>query len=190
MNRTVWSGLIGQLEAKGVIFDAGLSDSEIARAEVNYEINFPDDLRSILQSAFPNRFPFPNWRLVEDPHIRELLSMPLEGILFDVERNEFWLPEWGSKPSDSEGRRRIVEEKVKDAPRLIPIHSHRMMPSRPRIAGNPILSVHQTDIIYYGFDLDDYFRHEFGLDGRKDWQEQIRPIEFWEVERWQELRWR
>ena len=35
-----------------------------------------------------------------------------------------------------------------------------MMPDRPHLNGNPVLSVYQTDIVYYGFDLDDYLRHE------------------------------
>ena len=42
-----------------------------------------------------------------------------------------------------------------------------MMPDRPQLNGNPIFSIHQTDMIYYGFDLDDYFRHEFDLPNRK-----------------------
>jgi hypothetical protein len=39
-------------------------------------------------------------------------------------------------------------------------------------------------------DLDDYFRHEFHLQGRREWPGAIEPIEFWDVERWQDLRWR
>ncbi len=91
------------------------------------------------------------------------MRIPLDGLIFDVEHNEFWLPEWGSKPAAVEDARRVVELQVNEAPRLIPIYGHRMMPNRPHEAGNPVLSIHQTDIIYYGFDLDDYFRHEFGL---------------------------
>ncbi len=44
---------------------------------------------------------------------------------------------------------------------LIPIYSHRYIPSAPSEAGNPILSVYQTDVIYYGSDLEDYFVNEF-----------------------------
>ena len=188
MSRYAWSGLIEQLEAKGVIFDVGLTDSEVALAETNYGVSFPEDLRDFLQTALPSRFPFPNWRLSDDLFIKEMLRWPLDGVLFDVENSEFWLHEWGDKPSSGEKARSIVEEEVNRAPRLIPIYRHRMMPDRPVIPGNPVLSIHQTDIIYYGFDLEDYFRHEFDLEGRKDWPEQIRRIEFWDVERWQDLR--
>jgi hypothetical protein len=46
------------------------------------------------------------------------------------------------------------------APKLIPINGHRMMPDRLRSAGNPVRSIYQTEIIFYGFDLDDCLRHE------------------------------
>jgi hypothetical protein len=59
-----------------------------------------------------------------------------------------------------EDAKALVEEDVKKAPRLIPIYGYRMMPDRPHLTGNPVLSVYQTDIIYYGFDLDDYLRHD------------------------------
>jgi hypothetical protein len=65
---------------------------------------------------------------------------------------------------------------------------HRMMPDEPREAGNPVFSVHQTDIIYYGFDLLDYLRNEFKLRDRDPWPEKVRPIRFWDLERFQ-TRW-
>jgi hypothetical protein len=52
-----------------------------------------------------------------------------------------------------------------------------------------VFSVHQTDIIHYGFDLADYLRHEFGLPGRAPWPERVRPIRFWDLDRFQEVRW-
>jgi len=107
--------------------------------------------------------------------------------MFDVERNDFWLPEWGPRPVRIEDARSIVEERAGQAPRLIPINRHRMMLDRPYTAGNPIFSVYQTDIIYYGFDLDDYFRHEFNLPDRKPWPSEVRAVEFWDVDRWQHL---
>ncbi len=46
-------------------------------------------------------------------------------------------------------------------PKLIPIYSHRYIPSSLNEIGNPVYSVHQTDIIYYGKDLWDYFNIAF-----------------------------
>ena len=58
--------------------------------------------------------------------------------------------------------------------------------------GNPVFSLHQTDIIYYGVDLRDYLIHEFFA--REDvgvWPipETVRRIRFWEVERFLSVRW-
>ena len=75
------------------------------------------------------------------------------------------------------------------SPKLIPVYSHRMMPDEPQAAGNPVFSVHQTDIIYYGSDLADYLRHEFSLPGREPWPSQTRAIRFWDIDRFQEVRW-
>lgn len=192
MNESGWTDLIELMRGAraSAAFADGLSDAEVERAEENYGFRFPPDLRGLLQAALPNGFPFPDWRSGEDVRIRELLRLPLDGILVDVERNDFWLPEWGVRPVQDKDARAIVEEHVNQAPRLIPIYGHRMIPDRPHRIGNPVLSIHQTDIIYYGFDLDDYFRHEFGLPGRKPWPSEVPQVEFWDVDRWQDLRWR
>jgi hypothetical protein len=185
-----WRELIELLRNSGVLFRDGLTDDELLRAEENYNFTFPPDLRGFLKVAMPCGIPFPDWRAKDDPFIYDTLAIPLAGMLFDVQNNSFWLPEWGPKPSDIDQAIKIVERHVAQAPRLIPIYSRRMIPDRPHEAGNPVLSVHQTDIIYYGFDIDDYFRHEFNLPGRKPWPDRIRPIDFWDVDRFQDLRWR
>jgi hypothetical protein len=71
---------------------------------------------------------------------------------------------------------------------LIPILGGRYMPELPYEAGNPVFSVHPADIIYYGFDLEDYLRHEFNLP-REEWPSKVRRMEFWDPDRFQELRW-
>jgi len=69
-----------------------------------------------------------------------------------------------------DGRQRLeqaldrVGQKIAEAPKLIPVYSHRFLPSEPLANGNPVLSVWQTDIIiYHGPDLESYFEREFGL---------------------------
>ena len=112
-----------------------------------------------------------------------MLDWPLQGCLFDVEHNGFWLPEWGKRPELLSDAFKIATEMIAEAPKLIPIYSHRFVSEEPHEVGNPVLSVHQMDIIYYGFDLDDYLRHEFNLPGRKEWPLQVRPIRFWDPAR-------
>ena len=181
-----WSELIDLLRRAGMEFTPGLTDPEVERAEATYGFRFPPDLRSFLQTASPMYY---DWHSQDDPRIRDMMALPLDGVLFDVEHG-FWLPEWGPRPDTIERVNALVARLVERAPRLIPIYAHRMMPDRPHEAGNPVFSVHQTDIIYYGFDLDDYFRHEFNVPGRKPWPTEIRPIEFWDIDRFQDACWR
>jgi hypothetical protein len=187
-----WEQMIDELrESKyQVEFDAGLSDDEILQTENHYCFKFPTDLREFLQTALPRGDAFPDWRSSDDEAILyDWLDMPRQGIVFDIEHNGFWMEEWGALPRSLEEAIQTAGKLIASAPRLIPIYMHRMMPDKPQSVGNPVFSVHQTDIIYYGFDLADYLRHEFALPGREPWPENVRPIEFWDIERLQEVRW-
>ena len=44
---------------------------------------------------------------------------------------------------------------------MIPIFVHRAIPNDPVVAGNPVFSVYQTDIILYGANLTEYLGNEF-----------------------------
>ena len=46
--------------------------------------------------------------------------------------------------------------RLAQAPTLIPIYGHRYLPAGNGTHGHPVLSVYQTDIIFYGTDLADY----------------------------------
>jgi hypothetical protein len=169
-------------------FAPGLTDMEISVVESHLKFCFPPDLRAFLQTALPCGAGFPDWREPDFTSLQEWFEMPLEGILFDVKHN-FWLDEWGTRPEMLGDALELVTDLFHSAPRLIPIYSHRMMPAEPHLAGNPVFSVHQTDIIHYGFDLDDYFRNEFHLPNRRCWPTQVRPIRFWDIDRFQSVRW-
>lgn len=61
---------------------------------------------------------------------------------------------------------------------------HRYLPAEPCEAGNPVLSVHQTDIIVYGHDLRAYLRNEMtdSIEQRDRAMASApahRPIRFW-----------
>ncbi len=203
MDRGGWHDLVGQLCGTayqfGLItpsspvhrfeFDAGLTDAEVAAAEARFGFRYPPDLREFLQTALPRGPRFPDWRSGDEAALLDWLDLPRQGVLFDVEHNDFWLEEWGPRPGSVEEAVRAAGELVGAAPRLIPVYGHRMMPDEPHEPGNPVFSGHQTDIIHYGFDLADYLRHEFGLPSREPWPEQVRPIRFWDLDRFQEVRW-
>ncbi len=195
MDRGGWQELVDQLgnvefrtglitpntQTCRIEFDGGLTGAEVAAVEAKFALRFPPDLRAFLQTALPRGRQFPDWRSGDESALRDWLDQPRQGILFDIEYNGFWLEGWGPRPLTLNGAKQVVSELVAAAPRLIPIFLHRMMPDEPHLPGNPVFSVHQTDIIHYGFDLSDYLRYEFHLPGREPWPEQVRPIRFWDL---------
>jgi hypothetical protein len=182
-----WQMMVEALkQAHGVKFADGLTDDEVRGVELRYGFRFPPDLREFLQAGLPISDGFPDWRNGSPQDLQQWLDTPLDGILFDVQHNGFWLPEWGQRPVESDEAAVVVRQLVKDAPTLIPVCQHRMIPDRPHLAGNPVFSVHQTDIIYYGCDLRDYFLHEFLCVNLGWWPmfaNSIRKIEFWDLDR-------
>jgi len=170
------------LAGAGVSFEPGLTENELRRIEERYEFTFPPDLRSFLMFALPTSKGFINWRNEIDDEIANRVQWPYDGICFDIEHNAFWPTTWGPRPPSLEERFAIAKTAVDAAPKLIPICGHRYIPDRPNVAGNPIFSVYQTDIIYYGRNLGDYLENEFAyyfertrdLPGRD-----IKHIEFW-----------
>lgn len=170
------------LERAGVDFARGLTPRELQAAEEHFHFTFPPDLRSFLSYAMPVGGRFPPWRDLDNAELARQFNWPIQGICFDIEQNEFWPPEWGIRPSVLEDAFAIARARVAAAPKLIPISGHRYMPDRPHASGNPVFSVYQTDIIYYGGDLENYLCNEYHYYfGTPQYalSSQIRPIEFW-----------
>ncbi|MFT7535518.1 MAG: hypothetical protein ACI85K_001471 [Hyphomicrobiaceae bacterium] len=162
-----------------VAFDPGLTDAEVAQIELQHGFRFPPDLRAFLQTALPIGPGFPEWRGDNVRSPTAWMRGVKEGIFFDVEHNAFWLEEWTARPYSDVAAIEAAAAFLDKAPLLIPVFGHRMLCCEPLTAGNPVLSLHQADVIYYGYDLEDYLRHEFDLDGRQPWPDEIRQIRFW-----------
>jgi hypothetical protein len=192
MSNGAWHDTVARLRSVGVQFEDGLTDAEVAAAESRFEFRFPPDLRELLQTALPSGEHFPNWRSGSVARLRRWLDIPRDGVVFDIEEYEFWLDEWGPRPADLRDAVREAERLIAASPKLIPVCMHRMMPDEPHVPGNPVFSVHQTDIIAYGHDLADYLDREFHLidDESKRVQAEPRPIRFWDIDRFQNVRWR
>jgi hypothetical protein len=156
----------------------GYTQSEIDVAQERYRLRFPPDLVDLLLDRRPADGW--NWR-TDDAGIRRALEHPLRGLLFDVEHNNLWWPEWGERPGLIEERAKFVTAIVEAAPRLIPLIAHRYIPEEPHAVGNPVFSVMQSDVIYYGADLADYFEREFypAPPPGKPLRDDIRFIPFW-----------
>jgi hypothetical protein len=178
----------GEAPTFRVEFEAGLSDAEVIRAEKIFGFRFPPDLKAFLHTALPQGPAFPNWRTGDQKQLSEWLDEPRQGILFDVQYSGFWLPEWGQRPASLDHALETASKLIRAAPKPIPIFMHRMMPDEPHLPGNPVFSVHQTDIIVYGHDLYRYLHLEFGLLPEEAHETALRAIRFWDIDRFQ-TRW-
>lgn len=173
-----WDAELALLRSGGARLGPGLSAAEFAAAETRYGFRFPPDLRALLTVALPLG-DSPNWRALGSPELEDVVRWPLHGIQFDIERSGFWWPTWGPRPAALGDALAVAAHEVAAAPFLIPVYSHRYLPAEPPEAGNPVMSVYQTDIIYYGRDLRAYLANEFG--GQRDFpnDDEVRPVRFW-----------
>jgi hypothetical protein len=156
------AGELWSTENRGVELAPRLTERQLEQVESIHQFRVPSDLRSLLSSALPLGPHFPDWRAPGSPYLTSRLSWPARGIAFDIERNAFWFHGWGARPATLSDALAFAASALARAPRLIPIYSHRFIPGEPEDAGNPMFSVYQTDIIYYGTDLRRFSAHQFG----------------------------
>ncbi|MFJ5640828.1 hypothetical protein [Streptomyces sp. NPDC093223] len=172
-------------------FEPGLTDAEFRRIEGEFGFEFADDHRSFLAAGLPVNIPpedgqtwsrpWPEWRSGDSDSLREQLAWPVEGVLLDVEHHTFWHEGWGERPADGTAALETARHHLAEAPVLVPVYAHRYLPAGRGSFGHPVLSMWQTDIIYYGLDLADYMRQEFdGARGEVDesWNPQA-TVPFW-----------
>ena len=175
-----WSGEFLLLQDRGVTLAPGLTAGEFQRAQEIHRFQFPPDLRSLLACALPVAPGFPDWRAPDSSTLLDHLARPFEGIAFDIKNNDFWYGPWGPRPATLSDAIAVAKTAVETAPRLVPIYIHRYLPAEPDIAGNPVFSVHETDVIHYGVDLRRYLSCEFGrLDYVDAARDEPRRIRFW-----------
>src|SRR5260370_39742033 len=90
------------LESAGVKFARGLGKTEIETVHDKYGFIFQPDLREFLADALPVSKGWVDWRNGDETTIKNLLDWPYDGICFDIEHDNFWLDDWGEKPSSLE----------------------------------------------------------------------------------------
>jgi hypothetical protein len=153
----------------------GYTQDQLDDAQARYGLRFPPDLVDFYREQRIQG----GWDWTRDEQkIRSMLAWPFEGLLFDIEHNTFWLPDWGERPESAEARAEVLRAALSFAPKLIPLFSHRYIPETPHEGGNPVFSVYQSDIIHYGADLHDYLdRERYGAS--KPWPGAIKRIPFW-----------
>jgi hypothetical protein len=158
----------------------GYTAAELDEAQQRFGLAFPPDLLDLFegQRVFGERGY--DW-MRDHERIADALKWPLDGILFDVEEAGLWWPEWGERPATRDERAAIVADVVGKAPKLIPLMDHRYLPQEPNVAGNPIFSVYQSDIIMYGTDLANWMRKEIDPTFQAKAKSEVREIEFWSL---------
>ncbi|MFJ4962728.1 hypothetical protein EES43_16025 [Streptomyces sp. ADI96-02] len=174
------------------VLEPGLSGAEFDRIEAEYGIAFAEDHRAFLAAGLPvdrvpsadgsasARNPWVDWRDGDPAAIRERLAWPVEGLLFSVE--EGWWPgdRWGERPAEPGRAVEEARDRLASVPRLVPLYSHRYLPSGHGVHGSPVLSVYGADVIHYGRDLADYVEREFvGWDAGAAGGEPVRGVPFW-----------
>ena len=166
----------------------GMSPAEVRSVEAQLGFPMPDDFAFLLRNVRDpgsTLFPWANFTMAK---YEEMIGRVLEGIEFDVEHG-LWLERWGRRPHGLAPAIALVRNDFATWPRLLPIYAHRFLAAEPCRTGNPVFSIVQTDIIYYGSDLGNYLMNEFisepsaeRLNGRiqrvdvwSDFAEQIEP---------------
>lgn len=179
MHPAYLDSVVKVMREHGVKFANGLTSSQIEAAEAEYGFCFPPDLRIFLEYALPLGERFPDWRTPRSKAIQKMLAWPADGMCFDIKHNTFWLPAWGARPNSTRAAQEMAREAVWAAPFMIPIYGHRYIPAVPCESGNPIFSVHQADIIHYGFNLPLYLYAEFEVPNPFPIPDRPREIELW-----------
>jgi hypothetical protein len=158
--------IFDRLKAKGIKFTDGLTPSEIRNIEEIYEIKFPDSLYRFYSRGIPfsdDEHGFPRWNDFSDENIakiKERIEAPLRWLLKSVQ-TDFWLPDWGKRGRTIAGVTARFAEVSQNAPRLIPIYSHRYMPMLDGVGDPPVISTVGSDIIYYENSLQKYLQNQF-----------------------------
>ncbi len=159
----------------------GLSPSEIASIEAQLGFRLPVDFAYLFQNLRDPGHVFFPWSNFSKQEYDNSIRWILEGIEFDIDRNTFWMDRWGKRPPTLPAALDIARKDFETWPKLLPISGHQFLAAEPCRPGNPVFSIVQTDIIYYGADLAHYLVHEFiGHDYVLHAQaQQIRKIRIW-----------
>ncbi len=154
--------IIKKLKAKGVVFEPGLKDKDLKEIEYRYNIHFPEELKRLFTYALPISEGFYNWRDFSPENVGLInfaIETPYLGIKGNIEEI-LWNNQWGREPENMIVRNDIILSKMQNAPKLIPLYKHRYL-SGLYDYDNPVFSICDADIIYYGRNLAEYFDREF-----------------------------
>ena len=170
-----------KLEEAGVEFYDGLTEDEIKIIEDFYRIKFPEELKVFYMDGLPISEGFYNWRDFDSQNT-EMISERISRVRIDIadDIDSFdWPESWGTRPENEEERLHLFISKLNEAAPLVPLYKHRYISSQYE-QGNPVFSIHGTDIIYYGENLTQYFLIEFDFEKQSAVDcSKINKVDFW-----------
>jgi hypothetical protein len=161
-----------RLIALGTAVAPGFTPAELASVEARFGFTFADDHRAFLAAGAPVGGRWPDWRAGDVP----TLDWPVEGVLFDVEHNDFWYDAWGRRPPTLDAALGEASRQLAQVPVMVPVYGHRYLPAGRGTFGHPVLSMYQTDIICYGANLADWVTADFGSGSLGECEP---TVEFW-----------
>jgi hypothetical protein len=176
---------------RGTKWLGGLSEEQIDEAETQLNLRFPPDYRLFLQRLHSVDKPvlctgyfaigeipepggdyvaaaldedagqymaldeipsFYNWVDGQDS-IRTMLEGIVHGLIFSAT--------WEAEPDRIPEIEQNIRSRVAAAPELIPVIAPRFLLAEPCQSGNPVLSIHQSDIVVYAANLRDFLLDSF-----------------------------
>jgi len=161
-----YKNIVLKLKEKGIAFDCAMSPKEMVEAEKFYDISFPVELQKLYSLGLPVSKGFYNWRDMSSKNIsliKNALETPIKGLQLDLENGDFWCESWGLQPDNIEEAQSILLKHYNNAPKLMPIYSHRYIPFIPDSEEVPVFSIMGSDIVYYGENLIAYLETEFKI---------------------------
>jgi hypothetical protein len=141
--------------------EGGLSDDKIASIERQLGFPLPEDFKYFLGNITDPGGVLFEWENFRKQQYDEKIAWVLQGIEFDVDKNGLWLERWGTRPGELRIAQAIARRDFSSWPKLLPIYGHRFLAAEPCLPDNPVFSIMQTDIIYYGANLAHYLIQEF-----------------------------
>lgn len=157
--------LLGKLKSQnnGFRSDSGMTSLQIQESEQRHGLIFPSDFTRFLQHPVSSCELFYDYSApIGSPQYDMIIGAMKnfqQGIEFDIQHNNCWPANWGKKPSSLPEKIDRFRSVYATAVKLIPIYGHRALISN--FESSIVLSVHQTDIIVYGYNLAVYLQHEF-----------------------------